>query len=206
MINSVIQEAKDEGFFVTYNHPTWSHETFAEYGKYRGMHALEIINYSGVRLGFDDVTPHEYDDILREGQRIFCVGADDNHDDYPLGNPYNDSFGGFTMIKADKLEYSAVADALLAGNFYASEGPKIEELWYEDGSVHVTCSEASMITYNTAILRAKSALPEKNEALTGASFTVKEHDVYFRITVYDKEGKRAFTRAYFLDELTQDRD
>ena len=201
VISAVMKEARDEGFFVTYNHPVWSLESFNEYGKYHGMNALEIINYGCICMGYDDVNPHEYDDILRGGERIFCVGADDNHDGHPMGDPHNDSFGGFTMIKAPALEYKAVADALLAGDFYASEGPVIDELWYENGEVHVSVPKASKITYNTAVIRAKSAYPENGEPITHACFTVKESDVYFRITVYGEDGTRAFTRAYFIDEL-----
>ena len=205
VVNSIIKQARDDGFFVTYNHPVWSLETKDEYGKYYGMNALEIINYGCICMGFDDINAHQYDDILRSGQRIFCVGADDNHDANPIGSPRNDSFGGFTMIKADKLEYSTISDALLAGNFYASEGPEIKELWFEDGYVHVTCSDAAKITYNTAAIRAKAAFPENGEPLTSAAFTVRDVDKYFRITVYGKDGKRAFTRAYYLDEIPADR-
>ena len=204
-ISNVMKRARDEGFFVTYNHPVWSREDKDEYCKYHGMNALEIINHGCIRMGYDDINPHEYDDMLRGGERIFCVGADDNHDAYPLGDTHNDSFGGFTMIKAEKLEYETITDALLAGEFYASEGPAINELWYEDGYVYVTCSDASKITYNTAVIRAKSAYPENGEPLTSASFSVKDTDEYFRITVYGKDGKRAFSRAYFIDELPADR-
>ena len=78
--------------------------------------------------------------MIMGGERIFCIATDDNH------NGRNDSFGGFTMIKADELSYKALTDALLAGNFYASEGPEIKELWYEDGRVYIRSSEEVKVT------------------------------------------------------------
>ena len=44
-----------------------------------------------------------YDEILRSGKRIYCISTDDNHN--RGDEPAHDSFGGFTMIKAEKLEY-----------------------------------------------------------------------------------------------------
>ena len=198
---SIMKEAREEGFFVTYNHPAWSLEDKDQFGKYHGMHAMEIVNFGCVVMGWDDRNDREYDQMLRGGERIFCTATDDNHDGHPMGDPKNDSFGGFTVIKADSLEYGKITDALLAGNFYASEGPAINELWYEDGYVHIRTSEAVKITYTTGCRRAKAAYPENGKTLTEASFNVKELDGYFRITVYDQAGNAAFTNAYFVDEL-----
>ena len=59
------------------------------------------------------------------------------------------------MIKAEKLNYKTITDALVAGNFYASEGPTIEKLWYEDGKVFIESSPAQAITItNTFTLTA----------------------------------------------------
>lgn len=125
-ISALMQEARDNGFFVTYNHPAWSLETCEEYGHYHGMHAMEIVNFGCVVVGYEDHNETAYDEMLRAGNRIYCVATDDNHNDV------QDSFGGFTMIKAEELSYKALTDALLKGDFYASEGPEILELYYED--------------------------------------------------------------------------
>ena len=201
VISGIMREAVEEGFFVTYNHPVWSLETKDEYCSYHGMNAMEIVNFGCVCVGNDDRNGHEYDDMLRGGERIFCIATDDNHDAHPMGSPYNDSFGGFTMIKADRLTYGDITKALKDGSFYASEGPEINELWFEDGRVHITCSEAVKVAYTTGMRRAKAKYPEDTETITEADFEVRPTDVYFRITVYDKSGKAAYTNAYFVDEL-----
>ena len=191
----MIKKGREAGFFVTYNHPTWSLESYPQYIGYEGMNAMEICNYGCLAVGFNDYNPRVYDDILSSGKRIFCIAADDNH------NKDEDSFGGFTVIKAEKLEYECITAALEAGNFYASQGPEIKELWYEDGKIHITCSPAAKIFFNTGGRNAKLAVAKNGESLTEAEFEVKPEYGYVRLTVVDRDGYPANTNAYFTDEL-----
>ena len=105
------------------------------------------------------------------------------------------------MIKAEKLEYSAIIDALDNGNFYASEGPEITELYLEDGKVIIKCSEAAEVTYTSGRRKSGIVKAKAGEALVEASFPVVPEDVYFRLTVIDKTGRHATTNAYFTDEV-----
>ncbi|MBE6667812.1 MAG: PHP domain-containing protein [Ruminococcaceae bacterium] len=201
VINKTMKEAKDDGFYITYNHPVWSLESKDEYCSYHGMNAMEMVNYGSLCVGLDEHNSIVYDDMLRGGERIFCVATDDNHDSHPIGTPKNDSFGGFTVIKADALEYEKIMSALEKGDFYASEAPEIHELWYEDGRVGITTSEAVQISFTTGTRRSRVEFAEKGEIITEASFELQPSDVYFRITVRDCNGKEAYTNAYFLDKL-----
>lgn len=197
-INEMIAEGRKNSFFVTYNHPTWSQENYKDYTAYHGMNAMEICNYGCVESGYPDYNEKEYDDILKNGERIFCTATDDNH------NGRNDSFGGFTMINAENLEYTTITDALEKGNFYASEAPLISEVWYCDGKIGINCSPAREIRLNTAIRRSQIKYTVGDERVTSAVFDVKDSDGYVRITVTDAEGKHANTNAYFVDELMKD--
>lgn len=194
-INKMIAEGRNNGFFITYNHPSWSLECYNEYSKYHGMNAMEICNFGCVEAGYPDYNEKEYDDILRGGERIFCIAADDNH------NYREDSFGGFTVINAERLDYDVVAQALNDGFFYASEGPKIHSLWYEDGKIHVEGSAAANIRLNTGIRRTEIVYAEDEKGVTSAVFNVGESDKYIRITLTDFSGKHANTNAYFVDDL-----
>ena len=196
-INYMMQTARDNGFFVTYNHPQWNIEGYEDYMSYKGMHAMEICNGGCSLIGLDECNEMQYDDILRGGNRIFAIGADDNH------TP-NDRFQAFTMIKADKLEYKAITKALVDGNFYASQGPAIEKLWFEDGKLHVKSSAAEKITMTTGTRKVRSAFREKGKRLTDATFEVQPDDIYVRVTVTDKHGLHADTNAYFVDELVSE--
>lgn len=204
-INDMMSRARKAGFFVTYNHPAWSQETLDEYGKYHGMHALEICNYGCFVSGHLDYCEKEYEELLRGGERIFCNAGDDYHGgmkDYS-GNPVEEGFGAFTMIKAETLEYETIANALLNGHFYASQGPEIYELWYEDGFIHLKCSSVAEIRCNTAgraihFLRSE----DEKKPLTEAVFDVQNDYEYVRFTITDFRGKHANTNAYFVDDLS----
>ena len=131
--------------------------------------------------------------MLRGNKRIFCVATDDNH-------KLSGCFGGFTVIKAEKLEYRTITSALENGHFYSSEGPEIKNLWYEDGTVHIECSEAREI-YIVKGIRSSGVLKAEDNLLTEADFNINSDDGFFRIVVVGTDGKKAFTNAYFVDEL-----
>ncbi len=162
---------------------------------------MEIINYGSLSTGYDEYNSRVYDYFLHLGQRIYCVAADDNHDvGGEHGKRHYDAFGGFVMIKAEKLEYKTITDALLCGEFYASEGPSIYDLWVENGEVHITTSPADKITMQTGSCHGAAAFAE-DESLTEATFKLRPADRFIRFTVTDASGKRANTGAYFLDDI-----
>lgn len=201
IINTAINRARDAGFFVTYNHPTWSLENYSHYSKYNNLNAMEMYNYSCLVSGFVDFNEKEYDDMLRCGKRIYCVGGDDNHDSRSIDLRKFDSCGAFTMIKAEKLEYKVITEALKAGNFYSSLGPEIKGLWFEDGVLYVETSEVDRIVMHTGIRPTFIEYAEKDGTICSASFEVKPEYGYVRITVFDKNNVPATTNAYFTDEL-----
>ena len=200
-INGMIKEARDKGYFVTYNHPAWSQEGYEIYSKYEGMHAMEICNYGCITEGYHDYNAKVYQELLHQGKKIYCVAADDNHNGFPKESPYYDSFGGFTMIKADKLEYRAVTDALLKGHFYASQGPEIYSLFIEGNKLHIETSDAASITFTSGIRHCYTEFPTEGDHLNGTIFDVWPQDKFVRITVTDKEGRKANTNAYFVEDL-----
>lgn len=192
-INDIIRHGKEAGFFVTYNHPCWSREDWRQYANYEGMDAMEIYNHACVKGGYNEFNGAAYDDMLRAGRRVFCVAADDCHSADTAG-------GGWIMLKAPALTYEAVFAALKAGHFYASTGPEIHDLWYEDGRIHITCSEAVRVARIVG-QRAGEAVFAESKPITEAVFSLSPQDGYFRITVQDAAGHTAETNAYFTADL-----
>ena len=194
-LNRLIAKARDAGFIVSYNHPTWSRENSDIYMGLRGLYAMEIYNH-GTSFETDAYCPYVYDEMLISGQSIGCVATDDTHNE-------RDMFGGFTMIYSDKFEHSAVIEALENGDYYASRGPLIKELWYENGIFHIECSPAVKIRVSNSCRRAQSKslkISEKAD-ITVAEFPIQDIDVFVRFTVEDEFGRTANTRAYWRDEF-----
>ncbi len=206
-INDMIARAKAGGFFVTYNHPTWSLESYPEYIAYEGMDAMEIVNYGCQIEGYDDDNGHAYDDMLRAGKHVFCVATDDNHNSHPDDSPRCDAGGGCTMICAPALTYRTITRALEEGMFYSTtgtahaKGPEILSLIYEDGQVTVKTTGARMINYIPDGRSCKCAAAHVGESLTEATFRVDPWERWFRIVLIDENGFKAYTRAYFAEEL-----
>ncbi|MBR3766705.1 MAG: PHP domain-containing protein [Clostridia bacterium] len=200
-ISRLMKEAKEKGFFVTYNHPNWSLEDFSDYINYHGMDAMEICNFGCIAVGYQDYVPMVYDEMLRYGERIYCIATDDNHNRYPEDSLYCDSFGGFTVIKAESLTYENIISALKNGNFYASQGPEIKEMWYEDGKIHIKTSPVKKIDFVFGSRRAVTRIAEKDAYIEEAECDVPENSIYVRVSAKDEHGLPADTNAYFVDKL-----
>lgn len=206
-INEMIKRGRENGFFVIYNHPAWSLESYPQYSAYKGANAMEICNFSSVIAGWDDDNGHCYEDMLNGGERLLCVATDDNHNRHPDTSPDCDSYGGYTVIASPSLKYGDIADALKNGKFYAStgnytdKGPEILMLEYEDGKVRIKTSPAHRIQILHNTRRAASVNAPAGETVTGAEFTPDKNAKWFRIVVTDDKGYKAYTNAYFTDEL-----
>ena len=200
-INEFLKSANECGFLCTHNHAYWSLEDYEMVSKYEGCFSMELCNYSSYVTNRLEYNAPLYDRLLREGKRIFCHSADDNHNKAPIGSKLSDSFGGYAVVMADKLEYSSVIDALEKGEFYSSMGPEILELTVEGNKVHVETSPAKQITMLFGAKRTQRAVAEDGETVTSADFEIDERAPFIRISVYDHEGRYADTRGYFRDEL-----
>ncbi|MBP3633432.1 MAG: PHP domain-containing protein [Oscillospiraceae bacterium] len=207
-MNRLIACAKENGFLVCLCHPNWSLQNYPDYAELKGLWGVEFYNTGAVRLGYPD-TMQPIDDLLHLGERVFPVAADDSHGSK---EDHQDCFGGFVMIKAEKLDYDTIMDALEKGDFYASSGPTIEELYLEDGVLHIKTSPAAAIE---VITERRVRWRTEGEGMTEAAFDLsdymaKSHAVsgqhwpsYIRVNVYDAAGEQAHTRAFFEEEWDQ---
>jgi len=189
-INALIKEGEKNGFFACYNHPRWSLENYGDYGEYEGLWGVEVYNHSCGTGGLYDYDINVVDDFLRDGKKVFVSCGDDNH------NKKEDSFGAFVMADVKEFSYKGIIDALLNGNFYASQKPLIHKISVKDSKVIVDCTDARQICYSTFGRRAASVFDTNH-----AEFEIKDSDIYFRIDVVDKEGYRANSQAYYLKDI-----
>jgi hypothetical protein len=110
------------------------------------------------------------------------------------------------MIKADQLEYRTITKALEDGNFYASQGPEIHDIWVEDGYIHVTTSEAASIRFIFGDRRFQSRRAKQGETVNYASAQLYPYAGYVRITVEDHRGHFANSNAYDIQDLLEPED
>lgn len=190
-INAMVRFANENGFFVAYNHPRWSNENYAQYSQYEGLWGVEVYNTACWLGGLHEDNVHVVEDMLTDGKRVFLTCGDDNHSVETSG-------GAFVMVNAPSLTYDNIVDGLLNGKFYASTGPQFHSLTVEDGVVHVACSNVRQISLSTAGRRSAAV---RGENVTTAAFPLTETDEYFRITLEDASGHRAYSQPCFLNTL-----
>lgn len=193
----LIRRANEAGFLVALNHPYWSLIPEAVYAELNGLHAVEISNYACRHHG--DCSSSSILPFLRGGKRVFPVGGDDNHN---KKGRLDDSFGAFTMLAATEFSYEGLTDAYANGDLYVSEGPEICDITYGEGELQITCSPVCRIILASEGRYVKC---RTGEGLTEATFSVAPERCgsYFRLELVGADGRRAYTRAYFFDELAE---
>lgn len=200
-INEFIRTAKENGYIVGYNHPYWSMESEADILATEGCFSMEMVNYNSYVANRLEHNGALYDRLLSAGKRIFCHGADDNHNRAPEGDPEFDSFGGFTMIMTDSLDYDSIFTAMESGNMYSSMGPVIKSVEYSKSTVHIECSPAVSVIAYTGRKHPKHVLAPVGETITSADIKLDDDMKYLRVSVVDTEGRFADTRGYSREEL-----
>ncbi|MBQ8207444.1 MAG: hypothetical protein IJZ89_01765 [Clostridia bacterium] len=206
-LNRVIAECNKQGFLVCFNHPKGSLQNYRDYGGLKGLWGMECYNTGAAQEGYeDDMDP--IDDLLTEGQRkVFPIASDDAHGE-------GSCCGGWVMIKAEALEYSKIMEALEVGDFYASTGIEIKELYIDNGILHIETDGVDEIVLHTPIRYRKTINSKDGEPITvwdcditdliadcRKKYDTLAKDTYFRLDLRTKDGKRAHTRAFFLDQI-----
>ncbi|MEO0401052.1 MAG: CehA/McbA family metallohydrolase [Pseudomonadota bacterium] len=184
------QRARDAGAFVAIAHPEWSGLTMDDARSITAAHAVEVYNH-GCAVAADRA--HGFatlDHLLNEGRSLTLCATDDAHFTEP------DHFGGWVMVKAEANDPGALLAALKAGQHYASTGPEIHNVVWDETSVHVECSAAATIV----ILGAGSAsIGHHGQSITRGTFDLGRvaHSPWMRLAVIDRAGKRAWTNPVF---------
>jgi hypothetical protein len=125
--------------FVFLAHPYWTSMTHMDILGRTGLLGIEVFNWTcQAGIGRGDSGVH-WDQLLARGERLLGFAVDDAHCHYP------DTLGGWIMLKAADRSTEAIIDAILAGSFYASSGPTIEDVVARRDEVTVRCSPCQAV-------------------------------------------------------------
>ena len=184
------QRARDAGALLAVAHPEWSGLTTADARTIEAAHAVEVYNH-GCAVGCD--RPHGFytlDQLLTEGRRLTLCATDDAHFSEP------DHFGGWVMVKAEENDPDALVEALKDGAFYASTGPEIRGVHWEEDAVMVESSAVAAV-----VLQARGSA---SHAVHGSSMTRTRVEYgraasspWMRVTVVDAAGRRAWCNPHY---------
>ena len=108
----------------------------------------------------------------------------------PISSPH-DWLGGWVMVHAEELDPDALVDSLKAGRYYSSQGPEIHGIDVDDVGVTIRCSPARTIAIQGRGSKSEMVMGDGMERATLPLKRIK--DSWFRVTVTDAEGKRAWS-------------
>ena len=189
-LNGLLKQAAELGYFVVLNHPDWSRLAAEDICGIKGLGGVEIFNYGSFVGGCTEDEAY-YDVMLRDGQKLYCFSNDDNHGDT--------GFGGYNVMYPEKLTYGGVFECMKSGKFYASTGAAIRGAYVDGNKVYVGAENAKSIAFRADGYSRNVWAAEK--PLTHAEFELNESVRYFRIAVTDTNGGKAYTNAFFKEEL-----
>lgn len=180
----LIDLAVDAGGICFAAHPYWSGFTAAEVMGIRGFVGLEVYNASTAAIG-KPFNMQLWDEILDAGVMYNAIAVDDIH---KLAH----AFKGWTMIAAEECSAPEIMDALRNGNYYASQGPEIHRLSFENGiftAEFTPCRDAILMSNR------HFGYGLTDGAFTSLSFDTSNwpKDNYIRLQLTDADGKFAWS-------------
>ena len=190
---SVARRAMAAGAFVAATHPNWYAFTVADFETLDAVHAVECYNGGCDAESDRGYSWHLIDMLLHRGHRVGAIAVDDIHAKEGIA----DFMRGWVYVKAESLEPEALLQALKAGRYYASTGPRLHnvEIVGREKLV-VECSPAQQILVTG---EKPGALKKSSWGLRSAEFDLsKMESRWLRVTVRDYSGGRAWTNPIWL--------
>ena len=190
-VEALIELLTRHGNLCLYAHPAWSHVRHEVLDTVEGFVGLEVYNNVCEVCCACGFSESYYDRLLWQGRRIWCLASDDTH------QHMRDYGGGFIMVKAAELTHQSIVQALLAGSFYASQGPLIEDFHVEDNQAYLQCSPCRSIGFQNDN-NPGDALIDDAAGLTSGTCQLTGREHYIRAICTDAAGKRAWTQPVWL--------
>jgi hypothetical protein len=100
-------------------------------------------------------------------------------------------------VQADERDPDALLASLKDGRYYSSQGPEIRDIEIDGDEVVVRCSPARAVS---VVGRGSKSQSEVGDGIEQARLRIKRFNgSWFRVTVIDKDGKKAWSNPIWLD-------
>ncbi|MBQ2955606.1 MAG: hypothetical protein IJE08_04005 [Clostridia bacterium] len=171
-------------------HPAWSLNTVETIGCLKGLTATEIYNsvsgapWNGDRADSTDVL----DVAAAHGCLINTVAADDSH--FYTG----EECSSYIMLQTEELTQESVLSALDQGAYYATRGPRFNQIEVTEDEIRVSCGPVSQIIFHSDLFYVKGRTVA-GEGITEAVYPIQKSrsESFVRIILVDEQGRRAWS-------------
>lgn len=183
------------GAFVAIAHPQWYGLTEADGRALSFVHAIEIYNHtSHVHTDRPDGA-YLLDRMSNEGHDFAAIATDDAHFQDPT-DENADAFGAWMMVKVAENTPEAILAALKAGDFYATQGPELRDMFVQGDELVVRTTAVNRIM---ALGAASRATKLAGHALTEARLPIAAfRGSWLRVVAVDAAGRRAWANPIRL--------
>jgi hypothetical protein len=185
------------------NHPNFGWAiTPGELAALERYRLLEIFNGhplvnnrgGGDAPGLEDV----WDRLLAAGKRVYGIAVDDAHYFKRPWDPRAPKPGqGWVVVRAPRLDPSALMASLESGDFYASTGVEFESYEADAESIALRITPLGDTRYRMGLVDATGEV-EHADGLT-ARFSLAGRRRFARVVVRDSNGATAWTQPVFLE-------
>jgi predicted metal-dependent phosphoesterase TrpH len=139
-----------------------------------------------------------WDRLLGAGRRVYGIAVDDAHHFTRPWDPTASRPGrGWVVVRAPRLEATALMASLEAGDFYASTGIELEAVEATAEAIEIRVRPAGDARYRLTLIDASGAHAPV-EGLS-ARFALTPAMRFARVMVRDSNGHQAWTQPVFLD-------
>ena len=184
-------------------HPYWTGQTSADVATVPEIMGIEVFNAVcevAKGIGFSSV---HWDELLAQGFRFTALAVDDVH------WRYNAQGQGFVMVRADRLDEACILDAIRRGQFYASTGPRIQDLRIvqladDRLALRVHCSPCASITFFARGPRGQRFEAAPGESLDSAVYPIDADQGYLRVECRDARGRIAWSNPVFVQDVLRE--
>lgn len=189
---------KGRGCFTTYNHPRWSRVDIEDVRGLDGIWAVECYNYNTVNECGEGEDTYFLDDFLRHRIPVNTFASDDNHNN----GMFADSCGGYVMVRAEELTHEAIVNALLAGDYYSSNGARIGDIRLENNHIVLDDLVAKRVhlIVGGSVGSSHTISAQGNEPIQYVDYRIPEQATYVRVEIEDFFGRRAWTNPFYFSE------
>jgi len=187
---AIIDEIRRAGGLPIVAHPRWSYMPYEVFDELEGYAAFEV--YNGGCSDVDRANSSDYWDwsLTRRARPMWGVGCDDMH------KPAHDFASGWTWVNAEKDEAS-ILSAIERGDFYASGGPRIENIRVDESGITLYTTSARFVKF---LSREGTVVKwAEGKHVKSARYEPVGGETYVRAEVHAHDGTIAWTNPFFIE-------
>jgi hypothetical protein len=135
-----------------------------------------------------------WDILLSKGWDCFALAVDDAHH-FDGQRDYHLPGGGWVWVQVDKMTRKNVLSSLVAGNFYSTTGPELNEYRCDNSSIHISVKPEEGIDYSIRFIGKHGQILQDEDSLGSTyRFTGSPEEEYVRAKVISSSDKAVWTQ------------